>query len=98
VASGVRLYRFTPGFIHSKVFVSDDKVATVGSVNLNSRSFYCDFECGAVLTGVPCIADIKTDILDTLAECQLITEENIIPLTLAEEARAAVMGNLGGMM
>ncbi|MBE6868651.1 MAG: hypothetical protein E7494_07795 [Ruminococcus albus] len=46
VASGVRLYRFTPEFIHSKVFVSDDKVATVGSVNLNSRSFYCDFECG----------------------------------------------------
>ena len=98
VASGVKLYRFTPGFIHSKVFVSDDKVATVGSVNLNSRSFYCDFECGAVLTGVPCIADIKADILDTLAECQLITEENIIPLTPAEEARAAMMGNLGGMM
>jgi cardiolipin synthase len=52
----------------------------------------------AVWTGVPCIADIKTDILDTLAECQLITEENIIPLTLVEEARAAVMENLGGMM
>ncbi|SEK89645.1 phospholipase D-like domain-containing protein [Ruminococcus albus] len=98
VESGVRLYRFTPGFIHSKLFVSDDCVATVGSVNLNSRSFYCDFECGAVLTNVPCIADIKADILDTLAECELITEDKIIPLTPGEEVRAAMMANLNGMM
>ena len=98
VGAGVKLYRFKPGFIHSKVFVSDDHVATVGSVNLNSRSFYRDFECGAVLTNVPCIADIKADILDTLWECELITEDKIIPLTAGEEVRAAMMANLNGMM
>ena len=98
VLSGVKLYRYTPGFIHSKVFVSDDRVATVGSINLNSRSFYRDFECGAVLTDVKCIADIKADILDTLDECVLVTEDNIIPLSPAEEIRAAMMANLEGSM
>lgn len=98
VLSGVKLYRYTPGFIHSKVFVSDDHVATVGSINLNSRSFYRDFECGAVLTDVKCIADIKADILDTIGECVLVTEDNIIPLSPAEEIRAAMMANLEGSM
>lgn len=98
VLSGVKLYRYTPGFIHSKVFVSDDRIATVGSINLNSRSFYCDFECGAVLKNVPCIADIKADIIDTLEECELLTEDNIIPLTPGEEMRAAMMANLDGVL
>lgn len=47
--AGVRIYEYTPGFIHSKLFVSDDKVATVGSVNMDYRSFVFHFECGVWL-------------------------------------------------
>lgn len=45
--AGVRIYEYTPGFIHSKLFVSDDKIATAGSVNMDYRSFVFHFECGA---------------------------------------------------
>lgn len=45
--AGVRIYEYTPGFIHSKLFVSDDRIATAGSVNMDYRSFVFHFECGA---------------------------------------------------
>lgn len=71
--AGVRIYEYSPGFIHSKVFVSDDSIATVGTTNLDFRSLYTHFECGACLYRSPAIADIKQDFLTTLEECQEIT-------------------------
>ena len=43
---GVKIYEYTPGFMHAKVFVSDDKKAVVGTINLDYRSLYHHFECG----------------------------------------------------
>lgn len=60
--SGVKVYKYTPGFIHSKVFVSDDHVATVGTINLDYRSLYLHFECGLYLEDVACIKEIKRDL------------------------------------
>ena len=57
--AGVRIYEYTPGFIHSKLFVSDDKVATVGTVNMDYRSFVFHFECGAWICDNKTVADIK---------------------------------------
>lgn len=74
--AGVRIFEYTPGFIHSKIFISDDVTATVGTVNLDYRSLYLHFECGAVLHRVPAIADIKHDFLETQAKCKEITLEN----------------------
>ena len=74
--SGVRIYEYTPGFIHSKLFVSDDEVACVGSVNLDYRSFYFHFECGAWLNGVSAIKDIKNDVIQTLSLCKKIEVED----------------------
>lgn len=75
IASGVRIYEYTKGFIHSKVFVSDDCVATVGTTNLDFRSLYTNFECGTCLYGSPAVAEIKRDYLATLEKCQEITLE-----------------------
>ena len=49
IQSGVKIYQYTPGFIHAKCFVCDDEIATVGSVNLDFRSLYLHFECGVFL-------------------------------------------------
>ena len=49
--AGVKIYEFTPGFIHSKCYVSDDHIATVGSINMDYRSLYLHFECGTLLMG-----------------------------------------------
>ena len=76
LAAGVRIFEYTPGFIHSKTFISDDVTATVGTINLDYRSLYLHFECGVLLHQVPAIADIKRDFLETQAKCKEITLEN----------------------
>lgn len=71
--SGVKIYEYTPGFMHAKCCVADDEVAIVGSINLDYRSLYLHFECAAWLYRASCIADIKADFDQTLAKSQQIT-------------------------
>ena len=74
--AGVRIYEYSPGFIHSKLFVSDDEVATVGTANLDFRSLYLHFECGAVMYGTRAVGQVKEDFLSTLEACHEITPED----------------------
>ena len=73
--AGVRVYEYTPGFVHAKVFVSDDSCATVGTVNLDYRSFYHHFECGAYFYDNQVVGKVEEDFEKTLEKCQLVTEE-----------------------
>lgn len=75
--AGVKLFEYTPGFIHAKVFLSDDHRAVVGTINLDYRSLYLHFECAAYLQDVPALEDIKEDFRNTLEQCQPVTEESI---------------------
>lgn len=74
--SGVKIYEYTPGFIHAKGMIADGKAAFVGTINLDYRSLVHHYECGAVMYGVPCIKEIKADFDDTLAVSREITESN----------------------
>lgn len=65
LASGVRIYQYTPGFIHAKSFVCDDEIATVGSVNLDFRSLYLHFECGVWMYQSKAVMQVKEDCLET---------------------------------
>ncbi len=73
--AGVKIYEYTPGFVHAKSFVADDQYATVGTINLDYRSLYLHFECGCWMYQCSCIADMKQDYLDTLAVSQAVTLE-----------------------
>jgi cardiolipin synthase len=75
--SGVKIYEYTPGFIHAKSFVSDNIVATVGSVNLDYRSLFLHYECGVLILGNSEISKIREDFLQTAAESERITPEFI---------------------
>lgn len=75
--AGVKIYEFLPGFVHAKVFISDDSKAVVGTINLDYRSLYHHFECAAYLYNVPCIGEIEKDFKETLAQCHEITKEDI---------------------
>lgn len=66
---GIKIYEYSPGFIHGKNFVSDDTTAVVGTINLDYRSLYLHFECATYLYKTSCIKDIKTDFLETLTKC-----------------------------
>lgn len=75
--SGVNIYEYTPGFVHAKVFVSDDEKAVVGTINLDYRSLYHHFECAAYLYRTACIPDIEADFQATLKHCRRVTPETL---------------------
>ncbi|MCL2411071.1 MAG: cardiolipin synthase [Treponema sp.] len=66
IKAGVKIYEYTSGFNHGKTFVSDDKIATVGTTNLDFRSLYLHFECGVLLYASDTALKIKEDFLRTL--------------------------------
>jgi cardiolipin synthase len=73
VTAGVKVYEYTSGFNHSKTFVCDDKIASVGTTNLDFRSLYLHFECGVVVYRSNSIRAVKEDFLNTLPGCHRIT-------------------------
>ena len=75
--SGVKLYEYTPGFVHAKVFVCDDIEAVVGTINLDYRSLYHHFECATYMYGVNCIAEIESDYVETERKCRTVTPQTI---------------------
>ena len=74
---GVRILEYIPGFVHAKVFVSDDIRAVVGTINLDYRSLYLHFECAAYLQDMPAVQDIEADFQATAARCQEIRLEDL---------------------
>ncbi len=76
--AGVKIYEYTPGFVHAKVFVSDDVKAVVGTINLDYRSLYHHFECATYLYRASCIPAIEADYQETLAKCRVVTMETVL--------------------
>ena len=74
--AGVRIYEYTPGFLHAKSYVCDDSVAVVGTVNMDYRSLFLHFECGALLIDSPVIEDIKQDALRTIEQSREIFQKD----------------------
>ena len=75
--AGVRIYEYTPGFIHAKVFICDDEIATVGTINMDYRSLYLHFECGVYLYKCKCLDEIKLDAINTMAKSKEYTKDDI---------------------
>lgn len=72
----VQIYEYMPGFIHSKSFVSDDLTAVVGTINLDYRSLYLHFECGAWIHQHPVVSEIEADFQKTLERCRPVSLES----------------------
>lgn len=70
--AGVKIYEYTPGFIHAKSFVCDDKLCVVGTINMDYRSLYLHFECGTLMYDNPEIKQVKKDDLDTMGKCRKV--------------------------
>lgn len=71
--AGVKIYEYTPGFIHSKLVVVDDKIGLEGTFNMDYRSYYLNYECGVLITNTKAIARMKQDYLSTLKVSERIT-------------------------
>ena len=77
VRAGVKIYEYLPGFIHAKMIVSDDRVAMVGTTNMDYRSFYLHFECGVFFYGGTVVEKVRRDIESTLRLCHRFTLEEV---------------------
>ncbi|MBQ6607905.1 MAG: cardiolipin synthase [Firmicutes bacterium] len=77
VKYGVKIYEYDPGFVHAKIFVSDNEKAVVGTINLDYRSLYHHFECATYMYKTSCVSEIEADYQETLSKCSAVTNESI---------------------
>ena len=82
IRAGVKIYKYLPGFLHAKSFVSDDKVAVCGTINLDFRSLYLHFEDGVWIYGNHVVDEVKQDFLRTLSASAQVTLEECLSRSL----------------
>ena len=98
VKFGVKIYEYTPGFIHAKNFVSDDSVAVVGTINLDFRSLYLHFECATWMYKTQSVMDVKEDYFKTLEVCQEVTYSDCIKVNIFKRIGRALLRLFAPMM
>ena len=84
IEAGVRIFEYTPGFVHAKIFVSDDEIAVVGTINLDYRSLAHHFENGVWMYKTSAVSEIKDDFLQTEEKCERITLEMCMKKSFAK--------------
>lgn len=75
--NGVKIYKYTDGFVHSKVFLSDDVRSVVGTINLDYRSLYLHFENGIYMENVKAINDVRKDFDVTFKDCKELNDQDV---------------------
>ncbi len=75
--AGVKVYRYQPGFLHQKVILIDDVAASVGTVNLDNRSFRLNFEITAVVPDRHFAAEVHDMLVRDFVVCREVTLEEI---------------------
>ena len=70
IRAGIKIFTFTPGFLHSKTWLCDGRIGAVGSINLDYRSLYLHFECSTLLYGGQVLEEIRADMMDLESQCR----------------------------
>ena len=96
--AGVRIFEYTPGFIHSKVYLADTKQAVVGTVNLDFRSLYLHFEDAVYLYDTTVNAQVQADFEETFPQCKEITAEQCHHTRLTQRVLRALLRLLAPLM
>lgn len=88
LACGVRIYEYVPGFMHAKMFISDDDIALVGTANMDFRSFFLHFESGTIFYGGKTVQAVKNDFNDTFNLCKEITYKEFVNRPVSQKLTA----------
>ena len=72
--AGVKIYQYTPGFVHAKQWLCDDEIGVVGTINMDFRSLYLHFECATFLYRCEALASIHQDFEEMFALCEQIPQ------------------------
>ena len=98
INAGVKVYEYLPGFLHAKTFVSDDKIAVVGSINVDYRSLNLNYECGMWMYNTGTELDIKQDFLNTISMSKEITHEDIKNKSIFTKMLEAIVNTFAPLM
>lgn len=98
ISAGVKIYEYTPGFVHAKVFVSDDERAVVGSINLDYRSLFLHFECACYFYKNAVVSQVEEDVQRTLEKCMQITPEDCKKYNIFKRALGHVLRVIAPLM
>jgi len=91
IGAGVKIFEYTPGFMHGKTYVSDDRVCMVGTCNMDFRSFFLHFECSAAFYESDTVLKVRDDFLSCLTVCHQITLEESKQVSLSLRALRAFL-------
>lgn len=75
-AAGVKIYLYMKGFLHAKMVIVDDKIATVGTCNMDIRSFHLDYELNLIYYDNTVTDNLKKHFYKDLQQCRQITEKD----------------------
>ncbi|MDE6411360.1 MAG: cardiolipin synthase [Clostridia bacterium] len=76
IKAGVKIYEYTPGFIHAKNFLCDDEIGVVGTINLDYRSLMHHYEDAVLMFKTKALKEMKVDFEETFALSELQTKES----------------------
>lgn len=96
--AGVRIFEYVPGMIHAKNFVSDDRYAVVGTINLDYRSLYLYYECAAWMFGTEAVGQIREDFLKTLEKCREMTPDSLQEQNVVQRGWLAILRAFAPML
>jgi len=98
IEAGVKIYQFTPGFVHAKMFLSDNCKAVVGTINLDYRSLYENFECATFIYKNPVISEIKVDFEKTFEMCGMFKAEDYKKLSILDRVSGRIFRMFAPLM
>lgn len=88
---GVRIFEYTPGFIHSKQFVCDDEIAAVGTINMDFRSLYLHFENGCLFSHCKAVKEVRKDFEELFPVCEEVTKQYAKKKNLALKGKERIL-------
>ena len=96
--AGVRIYEYTPGFIHAKSMVTDDRFAVVGSINFDYRSLYLHLENAVWMYNTSSVTAVRDDIVSTIAQSEEIHEDVLGKMTFVRRLWLSILRPFAPLM
>ena len=96
--NGVKIFEYTPGFIHAKTMVVDDQFAIVGTTNFDFRSFYLHYECGVWMYGADAVGQVYDDYQEILMESEQISLAQCRAVPLPKRILRAILNLMAPLM
>ncbi|MDO5301482.1 MAG: phospholipase D-like domain-containing protein [Tissierellia bacterium] len=96
--SGVRIFEYSPGFIHAKNFISDGRKTLLGTINCDYRSLFLHFECGAYIYDEALTGEVEGDFQKILSQSEEITLERTLSFSRTQRALGRILRIFAPMM